>query len=134
MQAIALLYTTPEVSGSLWSEYLKTLFVLIGTCMLAMAAAKLVVPRLRATFPGSGLIRVLASQPLEPRKMLYIVKAGDTAVLLATSGNAVHFLTKLEDSANLEIEQATEPNRETGVPAFRNITRFIGGRYRRKQS
>jgi flagellar biogenesis protein FliO len=133
MQAVAFLYASPDVSGSLWGEYVKTLSVLIGICILAMTAARLVTRRLRAAVPGAELIRVMASRPLEPRKTLYVVKAGDTAVLLATSGNAVHFLTTLEDGASLDAVQTTERNSDASAPAFRNITRFLGERYRRQK-
>lgn len=132
MAAAALLYALPETSGSLWGDYLKTLSVLVGLCILSMAGARFVIPRLRATLPGSGLIRVLATHSLEAGKALYIVKAGETAVLVATSGGAVHLLATLEDAAGLEAAQAAESNREAGMPGAGIITRLLGGRSARR--
>jgi flagellar biogenesis protein FliO len=133
MQSIAFVLFTSEPTGSIWGEYLKTLSVLAGICILAMAAAKLLAPRLRTTLPGAKRIRILATQPLEPRKTLYIVKAGDAAVLLATSGNAVHFLTRLEGDAALELEPDTELSRAPMSLNFATFASFLRGRQSRRQ-
>jgi flagellar biogenesis protein FliO len=114
-------------AGSIWGDYVKTLLVLAGICMLAMAAAKVVLPRWRAKLPGAGQIRVLASHPLETRKMLYVVKAGNTTVLLATSGTAVHFMTKLDDTDFRE-EPPVNAMSAAGGSVFRKITQLVKDR------
>lgn len=119
---LLLLYGSP--AGNLWVDYLKTLLVLAGICMLAMGAAKVVLPRLRTKLSGTGQIRVLASHPLEPRKTLYVVKAGNTAILLATSGTAVHFMTKL-DETDFREELSGEPGPRAGTSVFRNISQIV---------
>ena len=120
--SLLLLNATP--APDLWGDYLKTLLVLAGICMLAMGAAKVVLPRLRTKFSGTGQIRVLASHPLEPRKTLYVVKAGNTAVLLATSGTSVHFMTKL-DETDFREEVSGEPRPAAEASVFRRITQLV---------
>lgn len=119
---LLLLYASP--AGGLWVDYVKSLLVLAGICMLAMGAAKVVLPRLRTKLSGAGPIRVLATHPLEPKKTLYVVRAGNTAILLATSGTAVHFMTKL-DETDFREEPRGEPRPQAGTPVFRNITQLV---------
>jgi flagellar biogenesis protein FliO len=122
-----LLYASP---AGLWGDYLKTLLVLAGICMLAMGAAKVLLPRLRTRLSGTGQIRVVTSHSLEPRKTLYVVKIGNTAVLLATSGTAVHFMTTL-DQTDFQEEPTDEPGPVAGTSIFRNITQLLKGRSER---
>jgi flagellar biogenesis protein FliO len=123
-----LLYASP--ASGLWGDYLKTLLVLAGICMLAMGAAKVLLPRLRTRLSGVGQIRVVASHSLEPRKTLYVVKIGNTAVLLATSGTGVHFMTTL-DQTDFREEPSGEPRPAEGTAIFRNITQLLKGRTER---
>lgn len=107
-------------ADNLWVDYVKTLLVLTGICMLALGTAKLALPRLRTRISGTGPIRILASHPLEPKKTLYVVRAGNTAVLLATSGTAVHFMTKLEE-ADFGTEPPGEAQPRAGLSMFRHM-------------
>ena len=119
---LLLLYASP--AGGLWGDYVKMLLVLAGICMLAMGAAKVVLPRLRTRLSGAGQIRVVASHLLEPRKTLYVVKAGNTAILLATSGTAVHFMTTLNE-ADFQEEPSGEPRPAASASIFHNITQLV---------
>jgi flagellar biogenesis protein FliO len=114
--------------GSLWGDYLKTMVILIGICLLAFGALKFVGPRLQAnTGSFSGGIRVLSRQTLEPRKHLYAVRAGKTTMLIATSGESVHFMTRLEQSDFPE-EQTAEASGPEDALRSRRFSQFLKGR------
>jgi flagellar biogenesis protein FliO len=119
--------------GNVWGDYMKTLIVLLGICMLAVTVIKAVLPRLRGiATPTSSRIRVLASQPLEPRKTLYVVQAGDLAVLIATSGEAVHFMTRLEyTDFQDELTDDSKPTRSTSP--FSKVAQFVSAQYQDEQ-
>jgi flagellar biogenesis protein FliO len=96
-----------SASTTLWLDYARTLLVLVGICMLALVVVKVVLPRFTGfAAPAPDHINVLARYPLEPRKTLYLVKTGKTVVVLATSGDAVHFMTTL-NSEDFEIGDAS---------------------------
>ena len=114
--------------GSLWGDYVKTMAILIGICLFAVGALKLLGPRLRAnTGSSSGSIRVLARQALEPRKNLYVVRAEDTTMLIATSGESVHFMTLLEQT-DFPKKRPNEVNLLANAPMFRKLTKPVKDR------
>ena len=114
--------------GSLWGDYVKTIVILIGICLFAVGALKFLGPRLRAnTGSSSGRIRVLARQALEPRKTLYVVRAENTTMLIATSGESVHFMTLVEQTDFRE-EQTTEVGLSADAPMFRKLTSLVKDR------
>jgi flagellar biogenesis protein FliO len=81
---------------SMWSDYAKMLLILLGVCLLALVVVKLLIPRIAGLAPStSNHIQLFARYPLEPRKMLYLVRAGKAVVLLASSGDSVHYMTSL---------------------------------------
>jgi flagellar biogenesis protein FliO len=127
MIALLLMQQTTPL-GSLWGDYVKTMVILVGICSFAFGALKFAGPRLRAntgSFPGG--IRVLARQTLEPRKNLYVVRAGHTTMLVATSGESVHFMTQLEHSDWPE-EQATEAGEQVQTPLVRRFNQLLRDR------
>jgi flagellar biogenesis protein FliO len=102
--------------------------ILIGICMFAVGALKLLGPRVRANIgSSSGSIRVLARQALEPRKNLYIVRAENTTILIATSGESVHFMTLIEQTG-LPEELTAEAILPLNAPMFRKITQLVKDR------
>jgi flagellar biogenesis protein FliO len=114
--------------GSLWGDYVKTIVILIGICLFAVGALKFLGPRLRAnTGSSSGRIRVLARQALEPRKNLYVVRAGQTTMLVATSGESVHFMTLVERTDFPE-EETAEASMPGNAPVFRKIMQLVKDR------
>jgi flagellar biogenesis protein FliO len=107
---------------------MKTMVILIGICLLAIGALKFLGPRLRAnTGSSSARIRVLARQALEPRKNLYVVRAENTTMLIATSGESVHFMTLVEQT-DLPDELTAEASLPTNAPMFRKITQLVKDR------
>ena len=126
--AASLLLQQAVPLGSLWGDYVKTLVILIGICLFAVGALKFLGPRLRAnTGSSSGRIRVLARQALEPRKNLYVVRSGQTTMLVATSGESVHFMTLVERTDFPE-EETAEASMPANAPVFRKIMQLVKDR------
>src|SRR5215469_18147606 len=95
----------PTLPTSMWFDYAKTLLVLGGICVLALVVVKLVLPKLSgAGTSSSSHIQVFARYPLEPRKTLYLVRAGKAVVLLASSAESVHLMAtlKADDFADVD--------------------------------
>jgi flagellar biogenesis protein FliO len=122
------IFEAPASSMSMWLDYAKTLLVLVGICLLALVAVKVLLPRLTDfVTPSSNHIHVFARYPLEPRKTLYLVKTGKTVVLLAASAEAVHFMTTL-DPEDFQDMTAPAPTDATSGSAFRRIVQAFADR------
>jgi flagellar biogenesis protein FliO len=84
-----------------WFDYAKTLLVLAAICLLALFAVKVGIPKLRRmAVPTSSYLQIVERYPLEPRKTLYVVKVSGKLLLLASSTEAVHFITTLDPNDN----------------------------------
>jgi flagellar biogenesis protein FliO len=121
------MFGTPGLPTNLWFDYARTLLVLGGICVLALVAVKVVFPRLAGSATSSSnLIQVFARYPLEPRKTLYLVRAGTTVVLLASSADSIHLMTTLkpEDFAEVDAAAQTDGNGST----FRRIAQAFADR------
>jgi flagellar biogenesis protein FliO len=129
MPAFCLAIFEPTVSpSSMWLDYAKTLLVLVGICLLALVALKMLLPRLTGfVTPSSSHIQVVARYPLEARKTLYLVRTGKTVVLLAASAEAVHFMTTLNPEDFQDIA-APAPIDATSGSAFRRIVQAFADR------
>lgn len=113
---------------NMWLDYAKTLLVLAGICLLALFAMKMLLPRLIGfATTTSSHINVFAKYPLEPRKTLYLVKTGKAVVLLATSGEAVHFMTTL-NSEDFEDDTASTQMDLASPSTFRRIAQTFADR------
>jgi flagellar biogenesis protein FliO len=94
---ILLLIEVTGVGRSIWLDYAKTLLILGGVCCIAVFLIKYLLPKIMgADATPSDQIQIFARQSLEPRKMLYLVRAGKSVVLLASSGDTVQFMTALD--------------------------------------
>lgn len=90
--------------GSPVLDFLKVMLVLGGILTVAWAGLRYMLPKvsgMRAL--RTDLIEVVARQPLEARKTLYVVRAGSQHLLLASSGDAVTLLREVS------IDPATAP-------------------------
>jgi flagellar protein FliO/FliZ len=77
-------------------DYIKLLVILAGILILAWVGLRHWLPKLSGMRGlDAGPIRIMARMPLEPRKTLYIVKAGDQYMLLGASDTQVSFLKEL---------------------------------------
>jgi flagellar biogenesis protein FliO len=122
------MFEAPALPTSMWLDYAKTLLVLVGICLLALVAVKVLLPKLTGlATPASNQIHVFARYPLEPRKTLYLVRTGKSVVLLAASAEAVHFMTTLnpEDFEDIAAEAQTDA---PGGSAFRSIAKAFADR------
>ena len=89
---------------NLLADYLKLMLVLAGIVALAYATLRFWLPKLsgfqgQPKGPGQLPIQVVARLPLEPRKNLYIIKAGAEYLLVGTAENSVHMISALQPEA-----------------------------------
>ena len=108
-----------------WQDYARLMFVLGGILILAFLTVRVWLPRI-AHFKAisSGPIKVVAQLPLEARKTLYVVKAGSSTLLVASSETGVHFMTTLAsgDFAERTPEaQQRELNQSNFLQVFRSF-------------
>lgn len=92
---------SPEIAGgSPLFDFFKVMFVLAGIVVLAWAGLRVWLPKIGGLRTlRSDLIEVVARQPLEARKTLYVVRAGSRRLLLAASGETVTLLQELPEEA-----------------------------------
>lgn len=93
-------------------DYLRLLFVLAVILGLAWWTLRFGIPKLTGIpQQASGGISVLARYPLEPRKTLYVVKAGQEVVLVGSSEAGLQLLSALkpEDFAGTESQISGSP-------------------------
>ena len=113
------------MTGSLAADYLKLMLVLAGIIALTYAILRYWLPKLSALrSPGSGPIQVVARLPLEPRKNLYIIKAGAGYLLIGTAENSVHMLSTLQPEAIEEL-CASPARTESAPPEFLTLLRRL---------
>jgi flagellar protein FliO/FliZ len=101
--------------GSEILEYLKVIAILAVVALFALLALRFWLPKLTGVQPAAaGPMSVAWRLTLEPRKTLYIVRAGSDYVLLSSSDAGVQFLTSL-DSGRIESDiQRVSERRTTG--------------------
>ncbi len=98
-------------------------------CVLAFAVVRIFGQRGGLGLLGGGrrrggLLEVIARQPLEPRRSLYVVRAGTRTILVGTSELGVTMLTELEGI------DAEAPAVETAGPtSFAELVRAAGQRF-----
>ncbi len=87
-----------------WGEYVRLMLVLCGILALAVVAIRYWLPKFTVwNKSAAGPIEICARLPLEPRRTLYIIKAANSYLLLASSEAGVQHLTALsaEECAGL---------------------------------
>ena len=103
-------------------QYLTVLLALGGVLVLAYVVLRIVLPRMFGiATSGSGPIQVVARYPLEPRKMLYLVKTGSQVFLLGTSESQIEYLTTVAPENAAEMLEAA---RSQG-PARKDFRQFL---------
>ena len=97
-------------------QYVEVLLGLFGVLILAYLTLRIGLPWFFQTRnPGNGPIEVLARYSLEPRKGLYLVKAGSQVFLIGTGENQVAYLTAVNEENAAEIMRSVrqrEPQRD----------------------
>ena len=91
----------PEMPG--WGAYLKVILLLAGILALGYASLRLLAGR-RGLMPGqsrSGQLAIVDRLPLEPRRSVYLVRAGSQHFLLASSENGIQTLGELKSPPEL---------------------------------
>lgn len=77
---------------------------------------------------GGGLLEVIARQPLEPRRSLYVVRVGERRLLVGTSELGVTMLTELEGGG------AEAPSERQPAPSFAALVKDAARRWAAKRS
>jgi flagellar protein FliO/FliZ len=95
----ALLQASQAVPGGYGTALLETLFALAGVCVLAWVVLRWGAQRGFGTGGVGGRVRVIERIPLDPRRSLFVVKAGERVLLLGVGdGAAPTLLTELDAS------------------------------------
>ena len=103
---------TPVSIG--WGEYARLMLVLCGILALAVVAIRVWLPKMAMwNKSAAGPIEVCARLPLEPRKTLYIVKAANSYLLLASSEAGVQHLAALSPEEWSGLRQKGDTARAT---------------------
>jgi flagellar biogenesis protein FliO len=101
----------PTLTSGSWLDYVRLMLVLGGILILALLTVRYWLPRMaRLKALSSGPIQVLAQFPLEPRKTLYVVRAGRETILLASSEAGVQFMTALDPADFLDASPGVQSN------------------------
>lgn len=111
---------------NLLTDYIKLMLVLAGIVALAYAALRYWLPKLSSFGPqASGPIQVVARLPLEPRKNLYIVKAGSEYLLIGTAENSVHMLSGLAGETLEGLVSSAQAKTEAAPQEFLTVLRRL---------
>lgn len=100
-----------------WS-LVRTLVVLGVVVALAWLTLNVGLRKLMGIGPAAGrrgIISVLERVPLDQKRTLYVVKAGDEVLLLGASDLSVNFLSKLDAKA---VEEAAKPAGQVTLSPF----------------
>ncbi len=108
-------------------DYFQMLLVLAGILLLAVVAIRYVLPKLTGIpAQARGPIEVLARYPVEPRRHLYLVKAGSAYLLIASAEGRMEKIDRLS-AEEIEPYLATATKSEEKPPSpFLRLLR--GGR------
>jgi flagellar protein FliO/FliZ len=102
-------------------QSIGVLLALFGVLALAYATLRFGLPRMLGMGAShNGPIQVLARYPLEPRKTLYLVKAGSQVFLIGTSERQVEYLTTIAPENILETPQVA-PRQKWSPASFRQV-------------
>jgi flagellar biogenesis protein FliO len=83
--ALLLQQAAPALAPSSFAlDLLRTLIALLAVCVLLFAALRFLSRRGFGAAPAAGALRVVQRLPLEPRKALYLVAAGERLLLIGT--------------------------------------------------
>lgn len=104
-------------------DYVRLMLVLCGILALAVVAIRFWFPKLLMMKQApTGPIEVCARMPLEPRRTLYIVKAGSSYMLLASSEAGVQHLAALSAEECADLQKTEGPART--LPNFAQLLRM----------
>ena len=116
--ALLLLQAAPPPADSYLIDFLRTLLALAGVCALAWFGLRVLA---RRGFGGAGkgaaaaAVRVLARVPLESRKSLYVIRAGDRVLLIGTGeAGPPTLLAELDPSSVIEGREASGSGSSSG--------------------
>ena len=95
-----------------------TLFAFLAVILLAWFGARWLLRRLYGPGAGGGRIRVLERVPLEPRRTLYVVEAGEKLLLV---GATEHEIRVLGEFTRDELPAPPPVERRTFLDVWRSV-------------
>jgi flagellar biogenesis protein FliO len=105
-----------------FADYFRLMLVLGGILLLAFVAIRFWIPKLMPwNRPASGPMQVWAKLPLEPQRTLYIIKAGRSFLLVASSEAGVQYIMSLHAEDFEGASEHKEP--QTGESRFASLIR-----------
>jgi flagellar biogenesis protein FliO len=106
-------------------QYVEVLLGLAGVLVLAFLTLRIGLPWFFQTRgQNNGPIEVVARHFLEPKKTLYLVKAGSQMFLVGTGENQVQYLTAITEENAAEIVRSVA-QKETPKRDFRQLLSMV---------
>jgi len=105
-----------------FADYFRLMLVLGGILLLAFVAIRFWIPKLMPwNRPSPGPLQIWAKLPLEPQKTLYIIKAGKSLLLVASSEAGMQYMLSLnaEDFADASEQKEPETRESRFAPLIR---------------
>jgi flagellar biogenesis protein FliO len=85
-----------EGSGSFIWMLLQTIFALGVVCGLIYLIFRWILPKLGTTHSTHGMVDIIDSVGIEPRKHLYVIKVAGRWMLISSSDAGVQFISELD--------------------------------------
>lgn len=95
-----------------------TLLAFLAVILLAWLAARWLLRRMYGPGSGGGRVRVLERLPLEPRRSLYLIEAGEKLLLV---GCTEHDIRVLGEFARDDLPAPPPVERRTFLDALRSV-------------
>jgi flagellar biogenesis protein FliO len=94
------------------ASYIKLILLMLGLLCFFYVSTQMAARRFGSRGRRVGQLEIIERLPLEPRRVLYLVRAGDRLLLVASSESGVRALTEF-GLADLATREA--PTEEKGV-------------------
>ena len=88
--------SSPGILGTT-INLLVSLLLVIGLIYLVMAALKYFYVRASIPMKSEGVVKVLAREHIDSKKMMYVVEFGDRVVLIGSAGENLSLLSEVSD-------------------------------------
>jgi flagellar biosynthetic protein FliO len=104
-------------------DLLVTLLVFLAIILAAWLAARWLMRRMYGPGAAGERIRVVERVPLEPRRTLFLVEAGDKLLLIGATDHDIRLLGEFARDA---LPPPTSPERRSFLDVLRAVTRGSG--------
>lgn len=98
-------------------------FAMVGIILVGVVVAKKSVNFGYFNGRRNNFLSVESFLALEPRKNIYVLKAGSERFLISTDSNGSHMLTKLDDN-NMPVERSEDMPLQVSLPEYQPEVSF----------